>query len=67
MITYRLIGKANRRHVRFVPGERVTMIHTTSQPTTLEEYRARCERFKNESIDWIDVESWYIESEVPKE
>lgn len=61
MITYRLIGKANRVHRRYRFGERVTFIFTTELPISLDEYRARCEVMGNESINWIDVESWEVE------
>lgn len=62
MITYRLVGKANRYSARFKPGDVVTSIFTTTHPMTLDEYKARCELFPNESINWVDVESW---TEVP--
>lgn len=61
MITYKLVGKANRHYNRYRIGERVTMNFTTDTPMTLDEFKARCERMRNESIDWIDVESWEIE------
>lgn len=61
MLKYRLTGKANSYHARYRPGEKVTKVFTTATPMTLEGYKARCESMPNESISWIDVESWELE------